>query len=175
MEEKKIWAVKDGFLVNCDGSIYKLNWKRTGTMRKVKQSKGKDGYLRFKCNGKLTLAHRFVAECFISNPQNLPCINHKDENKINNCVDNLEWCTTKYNTNYGTRNKRAGESISKVLINNPKRTKKVYQYSKNGILVKEWVSLSEIGRVLGFDISYISCCCNGKQKSAYDFIWKYAN
>ena len=50
--------------------------------------------------------HKLVALTFISNPNNLPQINHKDENPLNNCVDNLEWCTAKYNCNYGTRNKR---------------------------------------------------------------------
>lgn len=53
--------------------------------------------------------HRLVAEAFIPNPENLTHINHKDENKLNNCVDNLEWRTAKYNSNYGARNKRTGE------------------------------------------------------------------
>lgn len=163
MEENKIWAVKDGYLVHRDGSIYKMNWCRTGKMRKVKQTKQKDGYLRFGCNGKMTSVHRFIAECFILNPDNLPCINHKDENKQNNCVENLEWCTHKYNSNYGTAKQRWAE----------KQSKKVYQYTKNGELVKEWVSLHEIERVLGFDCRNISACCLGKKKSAYDHLWRY--
>ena len=51
--------------------------------------------------------HRMVANAFIPNPDNLPCVNHKDENKLNNCVDNLEWCTYQYNNNYGTARARA--------------------------------------------------------------------
>lgn len=169
MEEKKIWAVKDGYLVHRDGSIYKLNWRNAGTMRKVNQSKDKKGYLYFNCNGKYMFAHRFVASCFIPNPDNLPEVNHKDETRDNNCVDNLEWCDHSYNINYGTRNKKAAES----RISHPKLSKKVYQFTKDGNFVKEWQSLHEIERVLGFDIGFISCCCNGKRKTAYGCIWRY--
>lgn len=165
--EKKYWAVKDGYLVNRDGSIYKLNWRNTGKMRKVEQWQDTVGYLYFHCNRKLTLVHRFIASCFIPNPDNLPCINHKNEIKSDNRVENLEWCDYKYNTNYGTRNKKSSESQK----NNPKKSKKVYQYTKDGVLVKEWCSLHEIGRVLGFCIGDISRCCSGKLKSAYNHLW----
>lgn len=163
MKEEKIWAIKDGYLVHRDGSIYKLNWRNTGTMRRVKQSKDKKGYLYFNCNDKTTLAHRFVAEAFIPNSQNLPCVNHKNEIKTDNRVENLEWCDHKYNDNYGTRNKRVAES----------RSKKVLQYTKDGVFVKEWVSAKEIGIVLGYHTGYIAACCKGKHKTAYDFIWRY--
>lgn len=163
MKEEKIWAIKDGYLVHRDGSIYKLNWKRTGTMRKVKQRQRDDGYLDFHCNGKPVLAHRFIASCFIPNPNNLSEVNHKDENKTNNCVDNLEWCDRSYNVNYGTRNE--------------KLYKKVLQFTKDGEFVKEWQSLIEIERQLGFLIQAISECCNNKphRKTAYDYIWKFKN
>ena len=164
MKEEKIWAIKDGYLVNRDGSIYKLNWNNTGKMRKVKQTLNNGGYLCFGCNGKIVKSHRFVAECFIPNPYNLPQINHKDEDKTNNHIDNLEWCNNKYNINYGTRNERMVETLSK----------KVYQYTLKGEFVKEWTSVREVERVLGFSNGNISSCCNGRQKTAYKYIWKFS-
>lgn len=169
MASEKIWAIKDGYLVNRDGSIYKLDWKNTGKMHKVKQHKNPNGYFQFSCNGKTTLSHRFIAKCFVANPNNLLYVNHKDENKTNNCVDNLEWCTGKYNTNYGKRNK----IISKKLKGNSNKSKKVLQYKKDGEFVKEWVSASEIERQLGYNRGNISSCCKGKLKTAYDFVWKH--
>ena len=164
MKEEKIWAIKDGYLVHRDGSIYALNWNRTKTMRKVKQCQNGAGYLQFCCNGKQTLVHRFVASCFIPNPDNLPQINHKNENKTDNRVENLEWCDCKYNINYGSGHKKSAESQSK----------KVNQYTiDGGVLVREWCSAKEIERVLGYDNRRISECCNGKRKSAYDFVWKF--
>lgn len=76
----------------------------------------KDGYfyvsLRKDSKLKKNLVHRLLAKAFIPNPNNYPCINHKDENRSNNSLDNLEWCTYEYNSNYGTRNKRLSEISS---------------------------------------------------------------
>lgn len=83
----------------------------TNILKGVIKRGGYQGVL-LKANGifKCELIHRLVATHFIPNPDNLPQVNHKDENKLNNNVENLEWCTTKYNNNYGTKGKRISES-----------------------------------------------------------------
>lgn len=113
--------------------------------------------------------HRLVANAFIPNPDNLPQVNHKDENKANNCISNLEWCTPKYNYNYGTINIRK----SQKQLNDKNKSKVVLQYSLDGTFIKEWKSTMDVQRNLGFCHSYISECCRGKQSYAYGYIWKY--
>ena len=93
-----------------DGKIYNLKYKRF-----LKAASDKDGYLRINLskNGQKVSyrVHRLVALTYIPNPNNYPIINHKDENKQNNNVSNLEWCTHKYNTNYGTAIQRQSEKL----------------------------------------------------------------
>lgn len=113
--------------------------------------------------------HRLVCEAFLPNPDNLPCVNHKDENKTNNVVSNLEYCTYKYNSNYGTRNRRIFEKTT-----NGKCSKAVNQYTKSGEFIKTWISQSEVERQLGFSQGKISLCCLDKRKSAYNYIWRFA-
>lgn len=113
--------------------------------------------------------HRLVAQAFIPNPDNLPVINHKDENPSNNHVDNLEWCTYQYNSIYGTLQERKREK----QINHPQKSKVVYQYSLSGELIKEWKSGKEVERQLGFDQGSISKCCSGKQKTCGGYKWEY--
>lgn len=132
----------------------------------------KDGYLSviLSKNNKIKgyRVHRLVAQAFIPNPDNLPCVNHKDETPFHNNVDNLEWCTIRYNTNYGSGIERAKEK----LINHPKKSKIVYQYDLNGNLISIYPSTHECGR-LGFNRGHVGECCNGKEKTHKGYIWRY--
>ena len=113
---------------------------------------------------KKLFVHRLVAEAFIQNPNNLDTVNHKDEVKTNNVASNLEWMSKKDNINYGTRNKRAGEALSK----------KVQMFDKStGELLATFPSLAEANRITGINQGNISKCCLGKYKSAGGYIWRY--
>ena len=111
--------------------------------------------------------HRLVADTFLKNKNNLKCVNHKDEDKTNNNVNNLEWCTHKYNNNYGTKPQRISKANS-VRVN---------QYDKDYNFIKTWNSLTEAEKHLKKDRANvnISKCCKSKVKSAYGYIWRYAN
>ena len=114
-------------------------------------------------NKKIYRIHRLVAEAFIPNPNNYSEVNHKDENKENNNVNNLEWCNHIYNINYGTSIKRKAE----------KHQRQVIQYTKNNEIIKEYNSLKEASDKIGIDSSSIIRCCKRKQKTCGGYIWKY--
>lgn len=103
--------------------------------------------------------HRLVALHFIPNPENKPCVNHKDENPLNNNVDNLEWCTYSYNTNYGS-------CISKIRKGNigKKGSYPVIQQSLNGDFIAEYCSIGEASRLTGISYTMINDCCRGFKK-----------
>ena len=169
----KVWKDIEGY-----EGLYKISDK--GRVKSLKQGKEKIlkplcdrlGYLFINLykNGdmKKCLIHRLVAQAFIPNTNSLPQVNHKDEDKTNNKVENLEWCSAKYNNSFGTRIQRVAEKMT-----NGKTSKPVLQYTKDGKFVKEWKSTHDIERNLGYDHSLISACCRGKYKSAYGYVWKY--
>ena len=152
--------------------IFKNNTKCFKKGRLLKLSKNIKGYIDValykECKSKHFQVHRLVAIAFIPNPLNLPVVNHKDENKLNNRVENLEWCTIKYNNNYGTKNKRAAEANT-----NGKCSKSVYQYDLYGNFIKYWPSTNEIVRKLGYNKASINKCCKEDPscKTYMGYIW----
>lgn len=129
----------------------------------LSKTKNKHGYMIVNIMKKNKYVHRLVAEAFIPNINNYKCINHKDEDKTNNCVDNLEWCTHLYNNNYGKHNERMSKSKS-IKIN---------QYDLDGNFIKEWESMSEVQKKLNIKAANICACCKGKYKQTGGYIWKY--
>lgn len=158
----------ENYEVTCSGEVI-----NTKTGRVLKPYKDRKGYLNVVLSKnnrpKYFKIHRLVAEAFIPNPENLPCVNHKDENQSNNLVENLEWCTHEYNINYGARNER----VSKTLTNG-KTSKTVLQLRKDGSLVRIWPSASEVERQIHYNQSNINQCCLGKRHSANGYKWCYA-
>ncbi|EKQ56339.1 MULTISPECIES: NUMOD4 domain-containing protein [unclassified Clostridium] len=152
--------------------IDSLGRKHTYRERILKPTPDEEGYLgvTLSINGKSSYSrvHRLVAEIFVQNANNFSQINHIDENRSNNKSNNLEWCNSKYNLNYGNRSK----NNSNARKNHPNLSKPVYQYNKDLKLIKEWPSLCECGRN-GFTRTLISKVCSGKNKSHKGFIWSH--
>ena len=163
-------ALKDfpAYAVTESGEVY--NTKTGKKLKPIKHGRywgvtlydGKGGY-------KINSIHRIVAETYIPNPDNLPFVNHKDENKENNNVCNLEWCTTKYNNHYG-RNKPINNLNGYI-----KNSKPVCQISADGTTVAIYVSGREAARQTGVQQTNIVKCCLGKAKTAGGYQWKYEN
>ena len=168
MFEQEIWKEIDGYdgkyEVSNYGRVRSLKRWRSTNFRILKNALTHRGYysVSLSKNGKVKnyLVHRLVAASFIKNPLNLPQINHKNENKTDNCASNLEWCTNAYNMNYGTRLARQIGKNSKAVI-----------CCETGIIYN---SLAEASRQNPpIRQGNITLCCQGKNKSAGGFHWKY--
>lgn len=164
------------YTINPDGSIISIGRNGNNGSRELTQFKDKSGYLRVSIwvenKSYQKLAHRLVAEKFIPNPENKPCVNHKDGIKTNNCVINLEWCTVSENTKHAydtglithwNKNNLDGNSPKSIVIS---------QYSKDGKFINTFGSMRLASRTIGVQMSSISQCINNKLKTAGGFVWK---
>lgn len=179
--EQEIWKDVIGYeglyLVSNFGKVksldmvlpYKRHGKNQTRIRKGKiltPVKTNRGYLRVEmcsnAKAKLNLVHRLVAMAFIPNPNNLTEVNHKDCNKLNNYVGNLEWVSSSENKIHAFTNKLYKTEKSIIQI-------------KNGIVIKEYKSAKECERLTGFCSVSIGKVALGKRKSAYGYQWSFKN
>lgn len=140
------------------GRVKSLRFGKEKILKPVKNNKGYI-YVCLSKQGKHKnhKIHRLVAQAFIDNPNNFSELNHKDEDKTNNCVNNLEWCNRKYNNNHGTRTEKTSKQVLCL------ETGKIYP------------STIEVERQTGFSQGNISNACTGRYKQAYGFHWKFVS
>ena len=158
---------------------HKLLGKKTVNERILKPFTNELGYSHVRLSRgntqKHKLIHRLVGESFISNPDNLPCINHKDENPRNNNIENLEWCTVQYNNTYGKHAERIKNTDYKAMkyLGTP-YVRKIIQKTIDGEIIRVWESLTEAAIQTKTQLSKICCCCRGRRNLSNGFRWEYA-
>ena len=156
------------YTITDDGRVFSLNYHKEGYKKEMKQRNNKKGYkivyISSHSKDKSFFVHRLVALTFIPNPYNLPQVNHKDENKSNNRVENLEWCSNYYNAHYRDKVERTAKS----------HWKPIQQFTKDGVFIREWDSIKEACETLQMSSGYIVDTLKGRHKQAYCYIWRYA-
>lgn len=132
----------------------------------LKPSVANTGYCQITLYGngsrKKLLVHRLVAEAFLENPDNLPNVNHKDENRTNNCVSNLEWCTTAYNNRYGTARIRGADKMRKPVC----------QYTYENVLIAKYRSAGTASEITGIPRKRIQAACR-RHSLTNGCYWEY--
>lgn len=170
--------IKDfpNYYVTDTGELYTRNYKRTGRIKKMSLTKYKDWYFgvvlynnEMRCRKKV---HRLVAEAFIPNPENKPCVNHKDGNKLNNCVENLEWCTYSENNLHAFRT-LGRKSPWKGKFGKDNFGSKTVLQIKDGRIINVFYGTHEAQRETGISQGSITDVCNKKSKTAGGYQWKY--
>lgn len=156
-KERKVYY-KDGRVGVFKERIMKPMLNRKGYYKYHLSSNKKEGYRTSK------LAHRLVAEAFIPNPDNKPQVNHKDGNKLNNHVENLEWVTNEENHEH---------KIKHNLIPTTHLPKQVGKFDLEGNLIEVFPSIYSAAKSMGARQWEVSRCVNGKRKTFKGFVWKY--
>lgn len=149
-------------LSKCKNEKYKIIKEK---ILRVNYGTNKYAIVTFSKNKKIKTfeIHRLVAEAFIPNPDNLPCVNHRNEIKNDNRIENLEWCTYSYNNSYNGKAKKINEE----------RKKPVLQFNLKGKLLKEYNSITEASLKTKYDKTTISKCCNNIIKKSKKYLWKF--
>lgn len=170
---KEIWKDIQGYereyQVSNTGKVRSLDFKSwNGSVWFQKKGKiltprrTKSGYCRVQLRGRDAYIHRLVAQAFIPNPDNLPQVNHKDENKENNCVNNLEWCTQAYNNSYGTKIERQSAKTRGRMRNN----KPCINLTTGEVYVSAWAAKLATGHE-------VYKCCQGRAKTSGGCEWRW--
>lgn len=159
---KDVVGFEGFYMVSDKGEVYSIRRKIT-----LKQTLDENGYpkVNLSANGnrRNVKTHRLVAEAFIPNTHNFPAVNHIDENKQNNHVYNLEWCTIAYNNAYGSRMEKIKAVISKGII----------MYDLKGNFIKKYEYLKDVAND-GYTMSSVSSCARGNYKQHKNRIFIYS-
>lgn len=169
---KFIKGYENLYSIDEEGKVY--SYRKNHYMKLIDDGKG---YLQVSLskNGKRKTykVHRLVAETFIENPQNLPCVNHINEIRNDNRVENLEWCTYEYNNSYGHRLEKIQERRNQGVFDEQKKAIIACDI-KTGKELYYFISVAEASRFLNKSHCNIIACLKGRQKTAYGYKWKYA-
>lgn len=173
MTYKDVVGYEGLYLVSENGDVLSLRTKKF-----LKQQLSRAGYYTVELNvngfSKKHLIHRLVAQAFIPNPDNLPMVNHKDENSRNNHWSNLEWCDARYNVTYGTAIQRRLEHTEYKTGEDNAKSKHVYQFDYEGNLIAEYGSGRQAALANNLDRKGVCKCCAGALKQYGGYVWSYS-